>query len=115
MLHRSGLVIADVAGQGRQLEKRRGENPNAGCCSNAVSNILCIRFKGFDPERLLNFLYPYFRWFFSVPAVVFCLLLALSALLLGRWRNSTSSARNCPSSTSSSTCTTPFCWPSPWA
>ena len=32
---------------------------NARSCSAPLSNILCIRFKGFDPERLLNWLYPY--------------------------------------------------------
>ena len=44
--------------------------------------MLCIRFKGFDPERLLNWIYPYIRWFFSTPAVVCCLLFGLSAALL---------------------------------
>jgi putative peptide zinc metalloprotease protein len=81
MLHRSGLVVADVPGQGRQLHKRRGEKKNKQLL-NAVSNVLCIRFKGFDPERLLNWLYPRVRWFFSPVAATMCLLLALSALLL---------------------------------
>ena len=57
MLHRNGLVIADVTGQGRQLENRRSERKRKQFYQ-AVSNILCIRFKGFDPERLLNWLYP---------------------------------------------------------
>ena len=57
MLHRSGLVVANVPGQGRQLNKRRGERKRKELLQ-AVSNILCIRFKGFDPERFLNWLYP---------------------------------------------------------
>ena len=57
MLHRSGLVVADVPGQGRQLHKRRDERQRKQFLA-AVSNILCIRFKGFDPERFLNWLYP---------------------------------------------------------
>ena len=64
MLHRSGLVVADLPGQGRQLRTRRDERVRKQWLA-AVSNILCIRFKGFDPERLLNWLYPYVRWFFS--------------------------------------------------
>ena len=35
-----------------------------------LANILSIRFKGIDPERLLNFLLRYVYWFFSVPAMV---------------------------------------------
>ena len=53
MLHRSGLVVADVPGQGRQLHKRRDERKRKEFLG-AISNILCIRFKGFDPERLLE-------------------------------------------------------------
>ncbi len=81
MLHRSGLVVADVPGQGHQLLKRRNERKHKEFIG-AISNILCIRFKGFDPERLLNRIYPYCRWFFSPTAVALCCLLALSALTL---------------------------------
>ena len=63
-LHRSGLVVADLPGQGRQLCKRRGERRRKQFLA-AISNILCIRCKGFDPERLLNWLYPKLRWFYS--------------------------------------------------
>ncbi|MBN1393768.1 MAG: HlyD family efflux transporter periplasmic adaptor subunit [Pirellulales bacterium] len=80
-LHRSGLVVASVGGQGHQLRKRRDQRKRQQLIG-AVSNVLCIRFKGFDPERLLNRIYPYFRWFFSPWTVAFCLLLALSALTL---------------------------------
>jgi putative peptide zinc metalloprotease protein len=61
MLHRSGLVMAAVGGQGRQLLKRRTERRRKELI-NAVSNVLCIRFKGFDPERFFNWLYPKVRW-----------------------------------------------------
>ena len=81
MLHRSGLVVADVAGQGHQLRKRRDERQRKQLLG-AVSNILCIRFKGFDPERLLNRIYPYFAWFFSPAFFVLSCLVALSALTL---------------------------------
>ena len=81
MLHRSGLVIADVPGQGHQLRKRRDERKRKMLLA-AASNILCIRFKGFDPERLLNWLYPKIRWFFSPLAVFCCCALALFAATL---------------------------------
>lgn len=81
MLHRSGLVIASVPGQGRQLCKRRSERKRKEFLG-ALANILCIRFKGFDPERFLNWLYPYVRWVFSPVTVTLCILLALSALTL---------------------------------
>jgi len=81
MLHRSGLVIADVPGQGHQLRKRRDERKRKMFWA-AISNVLCIRFKGFDPERVLNWLYPRVRWFFSPVVVGLCCLLALSALSL---------------------------------
>ena len=81
MLHRSGLVVADVPGQGHQLRKRRDERKRQMLLA-AVSNILCIRFKGFDPERLLNWLYPRLRWLFSPLAVTLSCTLLLSALLL---------------------------------
>jgi len=81
MLHRSGLVIADVPGQGRQLKKRRDERKRKELLG-ALSNILAIRFKGIDPDRLLNWLHPKFRWMFRTGTVVCCLLFALSALML---------------------------------
>jgi putative peptide zinc metalloprotease protein len=81
MLHRSGLVVANVPGQGRQLNKRRGERKRKELLQS-VSNILCIRFKGFDPERFLNWIYPFVSWFFTVPAVIVTVLFGLSALTL---------------------------------
>ena len=81
MLHRSGLVIASVPGQGTQLHKRRDERRRKEIMG-AASNILCIRFKGIDPERILNWLYPKVWWLFTMPALIFSLALAFSALTL---------------------------------
>jgi putative peptide zinc metalloprotease protein len=81
MLHRSGLVITDAAGQGQQLAKRRGEKTRQQRMAT-LANILSVRFKGIDPERFFNFVYPYIRWFFSVPAMVCCIMLGLAALSL---------------------------------
>jgi putative peptide zinc metalloprotease protein len=81
MLHKSSLVIAALPGQGEQLRKRASERwwkETAAACSN----MLAMRFKGADPDRVLNWLYPKVRWFFSVPALICCALLGLSALML---------------------------------
>jgi putative peptide zinc metalloprotease protein len=81
MLHRSGLIVADVPGQGVQLLERRRERQRRELLG-AFTNVLAIRFKGFDPERFLSWLYPKVSWFFSLPMLVFCALLGLAALLL---------------------------------
>src|SRR5215471_5301219 len=83
MLHQSGLVIAGVPGQGKQLLKLRWERKKKEFMA-ALSNLLAIRFKGIDPERLLNWLYslPPVRWFFTKTAAFFCLCLFISALTL---------------------------------
>ena len=81
MLHRSGLVLSDASGQGVQLHQRRGDRRRKEIIG-AMSNILFLRFRGFDPERILNALYPWVRWFFSVPAIICCTLLASAALTL---------------------------------
>jgi len=81
MLHRSGLVITDAPGQGQQLVKRRGERKRQERIQT-VTNILSMRFKGVDPERFFDVIYPYVRWFFSVPAMICCIMLGLAALSL---------------------------------
>jgi len=81
LLHRSNLIITDAAGQGAQLKKRRDERKSKERWAT-LANILSIRFKGIDPERLLNFLLRYLGWFFTVPAMICCLMLAFAALTL---------------------------------
>lgn len=81
MLHRSGLVITDAPGQGQQLVKRRNERVKQERMAS-IANILSLRFKGVDPERFFNFIYPYIRWFFTVPAMCVCLAIGLAALTL---------------------------------
>ncbi|MGE3242695.1 MAG: HlyD family efflux transporter periplasmic adaptor subunit [Pirellulales bacterium] len=81
MLHKSNLVITDASGQGAQLKKRRDERKSQERWAT-LANILSLRFKGIDPERLLNFLLRYVGWFFTVPAMICCLALALTALTL---------------------------------
>jgi putative peptide zinc metalloprotease protein len=81
MLHRSGLVLSSAPGQGVQLKERRDEKKWKELLA-ALSNILAFRFRGIDPEKLLNFLYPYVRWFFTPAATAGALMLAAAALTL---------------------------------
>jgi putative peptide zinc metalloprotease protein len=78
-LHRSGLILANVPGQGVQLRKRRDERVKKEWLQ-ALTNILAIRFKGVDPNRFLERLYPYVRWMFSKWAVAAWFALVLSAI-----------------------------------
>ncbi len=80
-LHRSGLVITTAMDQGRQLKSRRDERKWKEKVQ-LMSNVLAVRFKGFDPDRLLNALNPYTRWFFTGPAFILVLLLCAAAVTL---------------------------------
>lgn len=77
-LHRGGLVIADVPGQGVQLHKRRAERKWKELLGT-FANVLAIRFRGIDPDRLLEAIYPFIAWVFRPWAVAAWAALALSA------------------------------------
>lgn len=81
MLHKSNLVIADTGGQGVQLKKRRDERQKKERMAMAT-NVLSLRFKGFDPEWLLNAIYPWTSWFFTTTALLACIALCMSAATL---------------------------------
>ncbi len=78
-LHRSALVVASAPGQGQQLKRRRDERRRRERLQ-MVTNILAIRFKGIDPDRFMNWLYPLVRWFFTRTMLVLSMMLAVSAL-----------------------------------
>lgn len=81
MLHRSGLVISQASGQGRQL-RRRGDQKKKKELLGKLANVFALRFRGIDPERILNFLNPFTWWIFTVPALICIALFGLSALTL---------------------------------
>lgn len=81
MLHKSGLVISEASGQGQYLKKRRDERFRKEMMGK-LANVFAIRFRGIDPERILNFLIPYTRWLFTKGAAFFFLLIGLAALTL---------------------------------
>jgi putative peptide zinc metalloprotease protein len=81
MLHRSGLVISEAAGQGQQLCKRRNDKKWRELMGK-LSNVFALRFRGVDPDRFLTWLYQYTGWFFRWYTVLIVMTIGLAALLL---------------------------------
>lgn len=79
MLFRSSLLVSDAADQGIELKKRFDKSAAAGY-KQKLTNILSIRFRGFDPDRMLSALNPLTSWFFSWPMFVLMFLLGASAV-----------------------------------
>ncbi|MGE3407541.1 MAG: HlyD family efflux transporter periplasmic adaptor subunit [Pirellulales bacterium] len=78
-LTESGLVIANSPGQGQVMHERRAQRRRRKIFG-ALSNVLAIRFRGFDPDRLLDRCYPYIRWAFTKWAVLAAMILGLCAI-----------------------------------
>lgn len=81
MLHREGLILADAEGQGAGLLER-GKKVRRRERFAAFGNLLAIRFRGVDPERLLGWLYPQLRFLFSPWAMAAGLAIAVAAATL---------------------------------
>lgn len=79
MLYRSSLLVSDSPGQGIELKKRRDKN-RAQEIKGVLSNVLAVKFRGFDPNSILNRLDRWFGWFFSWPAFLGVLIVALGAM-----------------------------------
>ena len=77
--HRDGLVTSGAVGQGIELLRRGRKNATMERLSS-MSNILAIRWRGFDPERILNVLDRWFWWVFTPTAIVITLCFAMVAL-----------------------------------
>ena len=61
-----------------------------------LTNVFALRFRGVDPERFLNWLYPYTGWFFRWPTVICVLLFASQRRRPGGGASSKSSSASCP-------------------
>lgn len=81
MLHRSGLVISNSPGQGKALRERGRKKKNKETMGK-FTNVFALRFRGFDPEKILNAILPWLGWMFSVPALLMFLGLLTSSTLL---------------------------------
>ena len=80
-LHRSGLVTSEASGQGRRLRERRDQKKKRELLGK-FTNVFAIRFRGFDPERLLKWMYRYTKWIYSPVTIGVCLAMGLIALML---------------------------------
>ncbi len=80
-LHGSGLLLAETPGQGEQYLLRRSRRRRAELMQS-LAGLLAIRFRSFDPEPLLRWLYPKCRWAYGPLFLAGCLLLALAAVTL---------------------------------
>lgn len=74
LLHRDGLVVSAAAGQAEPLAKRGAERALQ-TRRERFGNPMALRFCGFDPDALLEALYPWCGWFFSAWCVRLCLCL----------------------------------------
>ncbi len=85
-LHEAGIIQIDSPEQARVLIRRRRKNRWRKVWA-FVANILFIKIPIIDPERLLTWMYPYFRWIFTsyfVTATV-GLMLAAITLVISQW------------------------------
>jgi putative peptide zinc metalloprotease protein len=80
-LIQQGLLISEQPGYGRLLDRRAALSERR-IRWLGLSNVLAIRFRGFDPDQLLGRIVARTRWLFSPWFVVLTGLLIVSALLL---------------------------------
>ena len=80
-LHRSNLLISERTGQGEQLY-RRSHKSRRNRLRQQLANPLTIRFRGYDPTSLLDWLEPRTRWLFTGQALCLALILSLAAISL---------------------------------
>jgi putative peptide zinc metalloprotease protein len=78
-LHEFGLIVGDATGQGAVLAKRSHATRQSGLATT-LANPLAIRLPGLAAKPLVDSLYPYCRWIFSLPAVFIWISLVASAL-----------------------------------
>lgn len=81
MLHRSNLVVGSAPRQGVQLRKRRDQKRRKEMLGR-LSNIFAVRWRGIDPERILNSIFPYTKWFFKPATAMVLVAFAFAALML---------------------------------
>ena len=81
MLYRSSLLISNAPNQGIELQ-RRGQKTRSQERRQSLTNVLAIRYKGFDPDRLLSSVNRWTGWFFTWPAFFCVLMLGMGAIAL---------------------------------
>ncbi|MFK7738385.1 MAG: biotin/lipoyl-binding protein [Pirellulaceae bacterium] len=64
-MQRMGLLVSDSPGQAISLQKERSQERRRKIAGTLATSLISPRFPGFDPERLLTFLYLRLKWMFS--------------------------------------------------
>lgn len=77
-LHEKGLLMSERPGRAIGLQHTRKERKWKEFW-NVIRNPLYIRLPGWDPERFLQFMYPFIRWVFHPFAVICILTLVFSS------------------------------------
>ena len=75
------LVVAEAPGHGRMLVAKE-QTVRSRRRWRRLTNVLAIRFRGFDPDRLLGGMLPWLGWLFSPWAIASGLLLIVAAITL---------------------------------
>jgi len=85
-LHEAGIIQIDSPEQAKVLIRRRRKNRWKKIWA-FMANILFIKIPIIDPERLLTWMYPYFRWIFTSYFVTASvgLMLAAVTLVISQW------------------------------
>lgn len=82
-LHEKGLVYSNREGQGAALLKKHWDEKKRKFF-NTLRSLLYLRLPGWDPERTLDRIYPFFRWMFTPFGVgIYAVTVISSWLLLG--------------------------------
>ena len=82
-LHKKCLVSSNRPGQGAAVVRERRKERNQKLKQTLMS-LMYLRLPGWDPERTLTWLYPYFCWMFWKPVVWCCgIFCCLAWLMLG--------------------------------
>lgn len=85
-LYAQGLIEINRHGTSKLLANRAGRLRTAER-TQRLSNLLAIRFRGFDPDRLLERVLPWVSWIFSPALLIVSLLLGVSAasIIIAEW------------------------------
>ncbi|GAB5440633.1 MAG: hemolysin D [Fuerstiella sp.] len=80
-LYKKCLVISHRPGQGASVIRERRKERNQKIKQTMMS-LLYLRLPGWDPERTLQWMYPYLKWMFYKPVVWMAMLFTVSAWLM---------------------------------
>lgn len=80
-LYQKALLVSGEFDQGRHLYQI-GKKKKLKKAAKQASNVLAIRWKGINPDGLLEIIEPYTSWFFSKPMVGVVITIMISALAL---------------------------------